>query len=33
VASVSLIEVDHPDHDEEQRAYYHALAERLDLAL
>ena len=25
------LEVDHPDHDPEQRAYYGALAERLDL--
>jgi 3',5'-nucleoside bisphosphate phosphatase len=25
------LEVDHPDHDEEQRAYYRAMAERLDL--
>jgi 3',5'-nucleoside bisphosphate phosphatase len=25
------LEVDHPDHDDEQRAYYRALAERLDL--
>lgn len=25
------LEVDHPDHDAEQRAYYRALAERLDL--
>ena len=25
------LEVDHPDHDETQRAYYHELARRLDL--
>lgn len=25
------LEVDHPDHDEQQRAYYRAMAERLDL--
>jgi predicted metal-dependent phosphoesterase TrpH len=25
------LEVDHPDHDDEQRAYYRAMAERLDL--
>jgi hypothetical protein len=25
------LEVDHPDHDPEQRAYYGALADRLDL--
>ena len=25
------LEVDHPDHDEEQRATYRAMAERLDL--
>ena len=33
MASAGMVglEVDHPDHDEEQRAYYHALAARLDL--
>jgi predicted metal-dependent phosphoesterase TrpH len=25
------LEVDHPDHDETQRAYYHEMARRLDL--
>ena len=25
------LEVDHPDHDDEQRAHYRALAERLEL--
>ena len=30
-AGMGGLEVDHPDHDEAQRAHYRALAERLDL--